>query len=150
MTSDQKRVLVVDDDSDIRKLLAAILRQRELIVDTASDGNTALALVRDQRYAVVLLDLFMPGMDGFEVLRALKEDEMSAPVVLVVTGADRQTIARLDAAGIHGIVRKPFDPDELASLVLACSEIRSRGAFGPMAIATVISGAQMLQWLVRS
>ena len=149
MTSEQKRILVVDDDADIRELLATVLRQHDLTVDTAPDGVTALELVREQRYSVVLLDLFMPIVDGFQVLEALKAEEMRAPVGLVVTGADRQSIARVDATQIHGVVRKPFDPDELASLVVACAELKGRGSFGPMAIATMISGAGMLHWLVN-
>ena len=144
-----KRVLVVDDDADIRLLLSTILTQQGLTVDQALDGQEALQLIAENRYAVVLLDLFMPVVDGFQVLRALGADEMqSPPVVLVVTGADRQSIERLNTNQIHGVVRKPFDPEELASLVKACAEIKARGGFGPMALA-MLSSAGMIQWLVN-
>jgi DNA-binding NarL/FixJ family response regulator len=83
----------------------------------------------------------MPEMNGFEVLENLDED--LRPVVLVVTGADQSTVAELDSRIVHGIVRKPFDPHELAELVRACAEIRGRGPLGAMAIATVIAGSPL-------
>ncbi len=73
--------------------------------------------------------------------------DLLMPVVLVVTGADRRALAQLDAQRIHGIVRKPFDSEELASLVVACAEIRSRLNLGTMAIATMIAGSPFLAWL---
>lgn len=145
----QKRVLVVDDDENTRQLLVSSLRQRGLIVDQAVDGGEALDLLRQNQYVVILLDLLMPRVDGFAVLDAMRADAVqSPPVVLVVTGADRNTVDRLDSQIIHGIVRKPFDSQELVSLVVACAEIRGRGTFETMAMA-VISGAPLLAWLQR-
>jgi len=146
----QKRVLVVDDDPVIRRLLVWTLQRHSLTVDEASDGLAALALIREHQYGVILLDLLMPVLDGFSVLSALGTPPMtSPPVVLVITGADRRAVQHLDPQKIHGIVRKPFDPEELASLVVACAEIRSRNAFGTMAIATVIAGSPLLALLNR-
>lgn len=144
-----KRVLVADDDPEIRKILSAVLRMSALDVDEASDGREALELLNTHRYAVVLLDLMMPTINGFDVLEALQSDGPPVPpVVLVITGADREILdnLKLDSSRIHGIVRKPFDPHELASIVVACSEVRSKNAFGTMAIA-VISSAPLLAWL---
>jgi CheY-like chemotaxis protein len=144
-----KRVLVVDDDADTVRLLQTILAQRGLTVNSALDGDEALELLRANRYSCILLDLLMPRVDGFAVLEALKNQAVIAPsVVLVLTGADRGTIDRLDPDLIHGIVRKPFDPDDLAALVAACAEIRGRGPFGTMALA-VLSSAPLLSWLQR-
>ena len=141
------RVLVVDDDSDVRDLLTTVLRQRSLAVDAAADGQEALDLMREQQYAVIILDILMPVMDGFGVLDAMSRIEGSSPpVVLVLTGADRMTIEQLDAQRIHGIVRKPFDPEELASLVAACAEIKGRSPFEAMAMA-MIAGGPFLAWL---
>jgi CheY-like chemotaxis protein len=150
MKSDpQKRVLVVDDDATIRELLASVLGREALTVDLAADGQEALNLLRKNTYSVVLLDLVMPVLDGFAVLDRLPDDDKPLPVVLVVTGADRRALSQLDSQRIHGIVRKPFDPDELASLVVACAEIRSRLNLGTMAIATMIAGSPFLAWLNR-
>jgi CheY-like chemotaxis protein len=146
----QKRVLVVDDDPVIRSLLVWTLERHALTVDQASDGVEALALIKQHPYAVILLDLVMPVLDGFGVLKALDGPSItSPPVVLVITGSDRRAVDHLDPQRVHGILRKPFDPEELASVVVACAEIRSRNAFGTMAIATVIAGSPLLALLNR-
>ena len=150
MAGDQfKRILIVDDDPAVRQLLGAALRQRSLTVDETGDGAEAIELLKQNRYAVILLDLLMPVTDGFHVLQAMAADEMnSPPVVLVITGAERAVTDRLDARYIHGIVRKPFDTNEVASIVVACSEIKFRGSLEAMALA-VISGAPLLDLLRR-
>src|SRR5213593_2666923 len=145
MTVSAKRVLIVDDDAVIRELLGTLLRQRDLTVDEASDGREALELLKENLYSVVLLDLLMPNVDGFGVIEGLT----SSPVVLVITGADRALVKQLDPKKIHGVVRKPFDSEELANLVVACAEIRSRSAFETMAISAMIAGGPFLAWLNR-
>ena len=143
-----KHVLVVDDDVEIRNLLRSLLGRQGLSVDDAADGATALELIQERNYGVVLLDLLMPGMDGFTLLDKINRPGMTSPVVLVITGADRRDVEKLDPNRIHGVVRKPFDPDELVALVVACAEIKSRGGFGTMALATMIGGS-LLEWLNR-
>jgi len=150
MAETQKTVLVVDDEAEMRSLLGSLLTRHGMIVDYASNGDEAVALISATNYAVVLLDLLMPGTDGFAVLDKLQEGGAAAPVVLVVTAADRTVTDKLDAQRIHGIVRKPFDPQELASLIVACSEIKRRGSFGSLAIATLVSVAPFLALLVHS
>jgi sigma-B regulation protein RsbU (phosphoserine phosphatase) len=126
-----------------------MLQQRSIAVESATNGREALAFLREHVYAVVLLDLMMPDIDGFGVLDAMKADEVqSPPVVLVVTGAERHVVERLDAQRIHGIIRKPFDPLELTELVTACVELKTRGRFEAMALA-VISGAPLIALLQR-
>jgi DNA-binding response OmpR family regulator len=142
----QKRVLVVDDDPDVREVLGAALRQRPLIVDHARDGEEALALLHEREYAVVILDLFMPRVDGMAVLEQLDRVAASAPVVLVLTAADQHVTQRLDPRRIHGIVRKPFDPIEIAGIVAACAEIKTRSAFEKMALAAFVAGSPFMAW----
>lgn len=150
MTDTQKHVLVVDDDAEMRSLLGALLKRQGMLVDFADDGDAALALITDHSYAVVLLDLLMPGSDGFALLDRLAQPSVtSAPVVLVITGADRSVVDQLDPRRIHGVVRKPFDPDEVAALVVACADIKSRSTFGTMALATMLAGSSLLEWLNR-
>lgn len=150
MATAQKRVLIVDDDAQVRSLLAVVLRRHYLTVDVASEGGAAMELLRQFPYAVVLVDLIMPGIDGFQLLDAISaEGVVSPPVVLVITGADRSAVDRLDVQRIHGIVRKPFDPEEVARLVVACAEIRNRGPFGAMAMAAMIAGSPFLALLNR-
>src|ERR1051325_1917379 len=141
MTSDHhRRVRIVDDDADIRGLLLTALRMKALHVDTATDGQEAIDLLRQHSYGVVILDLFMPVTDGFAVLDMLEKESVQ-PIVLVVTGADQSTIGRLDARRIHGVVKKPFDVEELASVVAACADVRSMRGFETMAIALPILAA---------
>jgi len=144
----QRRVLVVDDEPGIRELLVRTLRRHELIVDEANDGAEALVRMREHQYAVIILDLLMPVLDGVGVVEALA-GLPSPPVVLVITGASRREIDQLNPRLVHGIVRKPFDAEELASVVVACAEIRSRNSYGAMAIATMIAGSPLLAWLNR-
>jgi len=146
----QKRVLVVDDDAGVRDLLQSALSRSDLTVDTAASGAAAVDLLRRQQYAVVLLDLMMPDVNGFDILELIAGgDVTSPPVVQVITGAERSALARLDPQRIHGIIRKPFDPEEIARLVVACAEIKSRNPFGPMAIATMLAGSPLLALLNR-
>ncbi len=145
MTSEKdRRILVVDDDPDIRSLLVTALRLKALPVDSASNGAEALDLLRRNPYGVVLLDLFMPDIDGFAVLDQL-EHEAQQPVVLVITGADRATVEKLDARRIHGIVRKPFDIDDLTAIVVSCNEIRSRRPLDSVALAVISSS--LVTWM---
>ena len=76
-------------------------------------------------------------------------EDNSGSIVLVVTGADHRVVEQLDAQRIHGIVRKPFDCDDIASLVLACADLRGRSAFETMAIATMLAGTPFLALLNR-
>jgi two-component system OmpR family response regulator len=148
MTSEQhRRVLVVDDDPEIRRILVTALRKRGLTIDEAVDGVQAVELLRENVYSVVVLDLLMPGTNGFGVLDAIGDRDGNSPIVLVVTGAERSLLDRVDSQKIHGIVRKPFDPQEVAAVVAACAEIRGRSAFETMALATMITGAPLIALL---
>jgi CheY-like chemotaxis protein len=142
----QRRVLVVEDNVSVRHLLVAALSQRSLLVDEAGDGREAIDLLREHTYAVVLLDMILPQVDGFGVLAAIDGSPATAPVVLVVSGADRSVLDQLDSRRIHGIVRKPFDATEVANVVAACAEIRGKSALETMAL-TVISTAPLFALL---
>ena len=141
MTAEQqKRVLVVDDDGGVRRLFCTVLRDRGLSVDEAGDGKEALDLIETRQYGVIVLDLVMPMIDGFVVAEKLSLLQ-PRPVVLVVTGAEPSVVDWLDPLAIHGIVRKPFDAEELANVVAACAEIRSRMSMETMALAMVAGGS---------
>jgi CheY-like chemotaxis protein len=142
-----QRVLIVDDDSTVRHILATALRQRSLNIDEATNGGEAIGMLREHTYAAILLDLMLPHVDGFGVLDAIGTDLPSPPVVLVVTGASRELIEKLDTTRIHGVVRKPFDPVEVANIVAAVAEVRSRSSFDTMALATFMSGGALINWL---
>ena len=115
----EKRLLVVEDDDPIRALLFTILRRRGFRVDTAANGRDAIERLDRCHYALVLLDLMMPVMSGFEFLDALEQrGPAQRPLVLVLTaGALPRT---LNPAVVAGTVRKPFDLEMLIDTVAAC------------------------------
>lgn len=115
----EKRVLVVDDDDAIRALLCTILRRRGLAVDSARNGAEALERCEQCRYAVVLLDLMMPQLNGYEVLNAFeKRNRDERPLILVLTaGAEPRN---LSADLVAGTIRKPFDVELLVDMIGGC------------------------------
>jgi CheY-like chemotaxis protein len=111
------RILVVDDDRTTRELLRLQLRSAGYAVETAADGAAALARVRRKKFDLVLLDVWMPGMDGLTVLARLRE-EPSQPRVVVMTADDTsETLLRAIRAQAHRFVSKPFEPKQLVELV---------------------------------
>ena len=143
-----RRVLVVDDDDETRLILRTALRHRGIEEDEAENCRRAIDLMAETSYAVVLLDIVMPDLDGFAVLDAISQTHAAQPpVVLVVSGAPRAVLEGVDAKRIHGIVRKPFDPMEVSAVAAACVEIRGRSGFETMALATMISGVPLITLL---
>lgn len=113
------RVLVVDDDAAIRMLLMALCRRLKYESDAAADGVEALELMQGARYDLMLLDLMMPRMNGFEVLdhlRTLPDDVR--PLVLVLTAGLQPK--KFDASYVVGMMQKPFDVELLLDTVSGC------------------------------
>jgi CheY-like chemotaxis protein len=113
-------VLIVDDDPSIRKLVATTLEDVagfELV--EAADGDEALALAREEAPAIVLLDIDMPGIDGFEACRRLRAQPQTADttVVMLTAAADEEAERAAEEAGADLFITKPFSPLELLRLV---------------------------------
>ena len=113
------RVLVVDDDSDMLALLAMHLHKEGFAVETASDGETALVKVHESPPDLILLDVMMPGMSGFEACRRLKSNERTAliPVVLVTALEDTKSRVQGIEAGADDFLSKPVNREELVARV---------------------------------
>lgn len=119
MERPEKRILVVDDDEAIRTLLFTILSRSGHCVDEAIDGADALDRLRQCRYALVLLDLMMPRVNGWEVLEAItKTPPGDRPVIIVMTAGIEPHNLRSDM--VAGSIRKPFDVSVLLDAVTAC------------------------------
>ncbi len=111
-------VLVIDDEADVRELVADVLMSQGHRVTAAASGREGLARFEAERYDVVLTDLGMPDLDGWEVARAIKSSRADVPVLLLTGWAD-PTDDPSTAALVDGILKKPFAVDELAAAVAA-------------------------------
>jgi DNA-binding response OmpR family regulator len=115
-------VLIVDDDDGIQSLMKALLVRREINVDCATDGEVALRKLRERTYDSIVLDLMLPKVNGFEVVRDLKA---RTPELLkrtiVVTAASNLTLRDFDGDQVRRVMRKPFDITEFIDEVLACA-----------------------------
>ena len=112
-------VLVADDDEDILLLVTARLRRDGFEIVQARDGEQALALLRERRPDLAVLDVGMPGLDGLEVLEAIRADpELHEMRVLLLTAkAQESDVRRGYEAGGDAYMKKPFSPAELAAKV---------------------------------
>ncbi len=121
-------VLVADDDDDILLLVTARLRRDGFEIVQARDGIGALATARERKPAVAVLDVGMPGLDGLEVLRAIRGDpELSGTRVLLLTAkAQEQDVRRGYETGADSYVKKPFSPADLSAKVRELAEGRGR------------------------
>lgn len=118
-----RNVLVVDDDLASRSLFKNLLGRKGFDVDSAKDGCTAFDQMKRQNYSVILLDLMMPNVNGFELLERLERDSPALlPRVIVITGASQRTLQNLDTSKVWGLIRKPFDIDNLVSSAVACAD----------------------------
>ena len=114
-------VVVADDDVEILSLVSRTLRRMDLEVHEASDGEEALKTIRRVRPVAVVLDVMMPGMSGWEVCRALRDDqEIAETRVLMLTGiGERLNEMTSPLYGADDHLDKPFDFDELEERVKA-------------------------------
>jgi DNA-binding response OmpR family regulator len=113
------KVLVVDDEAPIRLLCRVNLEAEKMTVLEAADGESGLETARAERPDVVLLDVMMPGMDGWAVAERLLEDDATSeiPIVFLTARAELRDRARgLELGGV-AYITKPFNPVELASIV---------------------------------
>ena len=117
-----KTILIVDDEPHIRLLLEQTLErleQHDVEISTASNGVEALETIQAEHPAVVLLDVMMPGMNGFEVCKAVKADPAVRETFVVMLTAKGQELDRATGAvvGADLYLTKPFDPDDVLARV---------------------------------
>jgi DNA-binding response OmpR family regulator len=110
----ERRILVVDDDPDIRTVVKMVLEDAGYVVDVAEDGFAALRAVETTHPDCVVLDVMMPGIDGHAVLSRIRAgDRGSLPVVMLSAAADDAQAWQAWTEGVDYFLAKPFDADEL-------------------------------------
>jgi CheY-like chemotaxis protein len=112
-----QRILVVEDDATIRTAVAEALEDMGYIVETASNGAEALAKVRDDGFAAIVLDLMMPVMTGWEFLDACGDDLLAEQIPVAVVSAAYAPGAIASRPAVSAVLSKPFDLDVLEAIV---------------------------------
>src|ERR1044071_5770727 len=121
MERHETRILVADDDQAIQQLVTTIMRREQLSVDSVADGAEAIEKLQEHQYAVILLDLMMPRVDGFGVIEYIsKHPQLHKPVVLVISAYADQKFKQVDPNIVAGVLRKPFEVSDVGNLVRLC------------------------------
>lgn len=109
------KILVVEDDPDARKIISLVLKLDGFITMTASNGSEALRYIESDVPDLILLDVIMPDMDGYEVCERIRSNALTAhvPVVMLSGRSDEESIAQGYAAGANDYVAKPIKPSSL-------------------------------------
>jgi len=113
------KILVVDDEAAISTLLQYNLEENNYDVTVAEDGQTAYQLASQQQFDAILLDLMLPGMDGMTVLKTLRQDKISTPVILVTAKGDEFDREFGLELGADDYITKPFSPREVIARLKA-------------------------------
>jgi len=113
-----KKILAVDDESDIRMIIQAVLAGKGYEVDTAVDGEDALIKLNQKSYDLVVLDIMMPKLDGYGVLKEIRERGMNdMPVVMLTAKSTDKDVWKGYEEGITYYITKPFENVRLANIV---------------------------------
>lgn len=115
----RSKVLCVDDDHDQRLLLSFLLERQGLNVRTAHDGKEGVAIAQEWVPDLILMDLMMPGIDGFEATRLLRADQRTAhiPILALTAYGEEKMQARARAVGMNGFVLKTILPADLSGVL---------------------------------
>jgi CheY-like chemotaxis protein len=136
-------VLIADHDERSRFALSSAIESLPVRIDTAADGEQALTYVYQQRYSLILLDLFEPGMDGMHVLTRLQESRPEIPVIVVTAHGTVEAAAKATKLGAIEFLQKPVVPEELRQLVARVLE------HGKLTQCEATCYARLFEWAKR-
>jgi chemosensory pili system protein ChpA (sensor histidine kinase/response regulator) len=114
---EDKKILVVDDDASTRELLKAYLTEKKLVVAVAEDGLAALEALKTFTPDLVVLDVIMPKLDGYGLLREMKKDARWRAIPIVVLTAREMMRDVFVQEGVRDFLTKPYDPGELHKII---------------------------------
>jgi DNA-binding response OmpR family regulator len=112
-----KSLLIVDDEKNIRLTLSQALEILEVETDTAANGEEALVKLKEREFGLILLDLKMPGMDGMEVLRRVREIRPDIRIIIITAYGTVESAVEAMKLGAVDFIQKPFSPEEIRELV---------------------------------
>lgn len=135
--AEKGRVLLVDDDAQVLAATARHLRRAGFEVGTCADGASALSEVRTGDFDVVVSDISMPGMNGIDLLRGIREQDRDLPVVLITGAPAIGSAADAVELGAFKYVMKPFEPDDLIKSVVRASQLYRLGRAKRMAMSVL-------------
>lgn len=115
--TEKRKILVVDDEDALRTVLSAELNSEGYDVGTAADGSEALAELQKDKFDLVLLDIKMPNMNGFEVLKVIKEKHQGTKVIMLTGFADLKNAIESKKLGAEDFVSKPYDLVDLLTTI---------------------------------
>ena len=121
------RLLIAEDELDLAEALSVLFEKNQFSVDVVNDGLSAYDYASGGDYDTVILDVMMPGLNGLEVLRRLREEGVKTPVMMLTARGEKDDRITGFDAGADDYLPKPFEPDELIARVLAM--LRRGGAY---------------------
>ncbi|MBI3587222.1 MAG: response regulator [Ignavibacteriales bacterium] len=115
--AEKNRILVVDDEDALRTVLSSELEGEGYKVNTAADGAEAITILKSQAFDLILLDIKMPNVDGFEVLKFVKDNHPTTKVIMLTGFADLKNAIESKKLGAEDFVSKPYDLVDLLTTV---------------------------------
>lgn len=122
MSDKNKEILVVEDDELIRRLQKIKLEKAGYQVFEAEDGLEAWNMIQDNNYSLIIIDVFLPKLDGFQLLENIQKQESSAKTIMLSGKSQEKDIKKAYNIGVDSYMTKPFDSDDLVETVKSVLE----------------------------
>ena len=116
------RILIIDDDRELCNLIKRSMKEEDIEADCCYSGRSALVMIGENEYQLVILDVMMPGIDGFETLERIRK-ESNLPILMLTSKNDSISKVRGLRAGADDYLTKPFDMDELTARIISLIQI---------------------------
>lgn len=145
----RKKILVVDDEPEVREYLKNVLEQKGYTVSEAPEGRKALATLKEESFDLVLLDLVMPDMDGFGVLKAIRSFNKSLPVIILTAYGTDKKLKEAISLGVTNFVGKGEGISELINKIEGSLDLSSRSEKGKIDILIVEDESAVAEYLKK-